>query len=434
MARQFHYAQSLLPETTATLNLGSEDLRWLEAFLRNLNVSGRATVPTPVNTTDAATKAYVDGLFVPSIATIENATQTVQILNPTTLRVDGADGLSLSNPSTGVARLDLSGVPYAVLQNVSATDRVLGRETAGAGSIEEITCTAFGRSLLDDASAAAGRTTLGVVIGTDVQAWDADLDAVAALAATAGMVSRTGAGAFAVRTLTEPAAGLTISNPTGSGGNPAFALANDLSAVEALGSTGIACRTAADTWAQRTVASADASITITNPGGVAGNIDLAVATASALTRIGSQQTEGTTTATATAALLTITVTSTPATSPILCTFVYRKTAPGTASTLKFNLDLNTTTNVISQANLTGDENAARNGVVFLLIGPRVTGYLQGVMVFSGGAPNDQSSVAIWADMPTAAITTIVLRGHNGGTGGAATIGYDEAHVYSLATP
>ena len=434
MARQFHYAQSLLPETTATLNLGSEDLRWLEAFLRNLNVSGRATVPTPVNTTDAATKAYVDGLFVPSIATIENATQTVQILNPTTLRVDGADGLSLSNPSTGVARLDLSGVPYAVLQNVSATDRVLGRETAGAGSIEEITCTAFGRSLLDDASAAAGRTTLGVVIGTDVQAWDADLDAVAALAATAGMVSRTGAGAFAVRTLTEPAAGLTISNPTGSGGNPAFALANDLSAVEALGSTGIACRTAADTWAQRTVASADASITITNPGGVAGNIDLAVATASALTRIGSQQTEGTTTATATAALLTITVTSTPATSPILCTFVYRKTAPGTASTLKFNLDLNTTTNVISQSNLTGDENVARTGVVFLLIGPRVTGYLQGVMVFSGGAPNDQSSVAIWADMPTAAITTIVLRGHNGGTGGAATIGYDEAHVYSLATP
>lgn len=55
----------------------------------------------------------------------------------------------------------LGTITYADIQNVSATDRILGRETAGAGVIEEIVCTAAGRALLDDANAAAQRTTLG---------------------------------------------------------------------------------------------------------------------------------------------------------------------------------------------------------------------------------------------------------------------------------
>ena len=50
----------------------------------------------------------------------------------------------------------------------------------------------------------------------------------------------------------------------------------DLTAIAALGGTGIAVRTAADTWAQRQIVSADGSVTITNPAGVAGNIDLSV--------------------------------------------------------------------------------------------------------------------------------------------------------------
>jgi hypothetical protein len=51
---------------------------------------------------------------------------------------------------------------YAYLQNVSATDKLLGRSSAGAGVIEEIACTAAGRALIDDADAAAQRTTLGL--------------------------------------------------------------------------------------------------------------------------------------------------------------------------------------------------------------------------------------------------------------------------------
>ena len=90
------------------------------------------------------------------------------------------------------------------------------------------------------------------MIGTDVQAYDPDLAALAANSTT-GFWAYTGAGTGAARTLTAPAAGLTISNGAGTAGNPTFALANDLAALEALSSTGFGVRTGSDTWAQRTI-------------------------------------------------------------------------------------------------------------------------------------------------------------------------------------
>ena len=88
-----------------------------------------------------------------------------------------------------------------------------------------------------------------------------------------------GGGTMTGITVTQPAAGLTITN---SGTNQTtaasatFTLANDLAALEGLGSTGFAVRTATDTWAQRQIAGTTNQITVTNPDGVSGNPTLAL--------------------------------------------------------------------------------------------------------------------------------------------------------------
>jgi len=106
--------------------------------------------------------------------------------------------------------------------------------------------------------------------------YDADVAAIAALSTT-GLIARTGAGTAATRTVTGPAAGITVTDGDGVAGNPTLGLANDLAALEGLGSTGIAVRTAADTWAQRTVTGTANQITVTDGDGVAGNPTLALA-------------------------------------------------------------------------------------------------------------------------------------------------------------
>jgi len=128
----------------------------------------------------------------------------------------------------------------------------------------------------------AGRTLTGPAAGISVSngngvsgnptlALANDLAAVEGLS-SAGLAVRTGSDAWAVRSIAVPAAGLSITNADGSGGNPTLALANDLAALEGLGSTGIAVRTAADTWAQRSIAvTAGTGLAVSQGDGVAGN-------------------------------------------------------------------------------------------------------------------------------------------------------------------
>jgi len=63
--------------------------------------------------------------------------------------------------TVATADIDNDAVTYAKIQNISATDKLLGRSTAGAGDTEEIACTAAARSILDDTTVAAILATLG---------------------------------------------------------------------------------------------------------------------------------------------------------------------------------------------------------------------------------------------------------------------------------
>jgi len=73
-----------------------------------------------------------------------------------------SDTRTPTDNTVSTAKIVNSNVTYAKIQNISATDRLLGRSSAGAGAIEEIVCTTFGRSLIDDTDAATARTTLVV--------------------------------------------------------------------------------------------------------------------------------------------------------------------------------------------------------------------------------------------------------------------------------
>lgn len=147
------------------------DRTWFEGFIRDVlaNADARNAIGAGVAISGSSdgpatiTGAGADASFI--VVAANTALTDERVLDVETGVLTKTDNGAGNTFEIGVAT---GGLAYAKIQDISATDKLLGRSSAGAGVIEEITCTAAGRALIDDTNAAAQRTTLGVdPAGTD---------------------------------------------------------------------------------------------------------------------------------------------------------------------------------------------------------------------------------------------------------------------------
>jgi len=134
---------------------------------------------------------WIDSQTPTFVAPILGTPASGTLTNCTGLPASGVTGTALVAAAIGttVQAYDLFLTSIALLG--TAADKMI--YTTGVNTAAETAITAAGRALIDDADATAQRVTLGLVIGTNVQAQDAFLTSIAALGTAADkMIYTTG--------------------------------------------------------------------------------------------------------------------------------------------------------------------------------------------------------------------------------------------------
>lgn len=217
----------------------------------------RAQDGTTARSRDGIATCYIENRF--NAAAAEEALQKANNLSDVSSASTARTNLGLGSMATQAASAvaitggTISGVSIETLDssttiadNTDPTKKV-AFEVSGVGAGVTRTLTVPN---------ASGTIALTSDLTSGYQPLDSDLTAIAGLSAN-GLIARTGTGTVAVRAVTQPAAGITVTNGDGVSGNPTLALANDLAAVEALSTTGFVRRTASDTWSASALVDAD---------------------------------------------------------------------------------------------------------------------------------------------------------------------------------
>ena len=236
---------------------------------------GGLTLSTPVSVAQGGTSlaTLTDGSLYVGNGTSAPVALGVATNGQIPIGSTGADPVlaSLTAPAAGLTITGGAGsVTFALANDLAAVEGLAANGLAartGTSTWEARTLTAPAAGVsVANGDGVSGNPTLSLAN---------DLAAVEGLASN-GMVARTATDTWTTRTLTAPAAGISVSNGDGVSGNPTLALANDLSALEGLGSTGIAVRSASDTWVQRTITGTSNQVNVSNGDGVSGNPTLSL--------------------------------------------------------------------------------------------------------------------------------------------------------------
>jgi hypothetical protein len=140
--------------------IADTQITYAKLNLADASVPGAKLTGASVTTTQIAADAIATSQIINSaVTTVKIADDAVTVDK---LGAGAVDTTALADSAVATAKIADNAVTYAKVQNVSDTDKLLGRSSAGAGNIEEITCTSAGRALIAGASAGDQRTTLGL--------------------------------------------------------------------------------------------------------------------------------------------------------------------------------------------------------------------------------------------------------------------------------